>query len=498
MQLANQLVDYTNAAFTGLWVNTVEPDEAEREIAQLARDREWKLAIWDIASGLRLPTARNGSGQETGAGDPLAALRALPALADPNGTALLLLHNYHRFLSSPDVVQTLARQLIAGKQQRTFVVVLSPLVQIPVELEKLFIVLEHQLPDREQLQRIAQELTSDSPNDLPQGADLQRVLDACAGLTRLEAEGALALSLARHNALRPQTIWEIKAQTLKKNSLLTLHRGGETFASLGGLQSLKDFCLRALAPRPSGVAVKPKGILLLSPPGCGKSQFCKSLGNEVGRPTLLLDIGSLMGSLVGQSEANLRQALRTIDAMAPAVCMIDELEKALSGVGSHGDSGVSTRLFGTLLTYLSDHESDVFFVATSNDISKLPPELSRAERFDGVFFLDLPSAAEKDQIWGLYRCQYDIPESQTRPNDTSWTGAEIKSCCRLAALLDVSLAQAARQVVPVAVTSSEQIEKLRSWASGRCLSASAPGIYARNGEPPVRSGRRVNRGTTDN
>ena len=125
-----------------------------------------------------------------------------------------------------------------------------------------------------------------------------------------------------------------------------------------------------------------------------------------------------------------------------------------------------------LLTYLSDHESDVFFVATSNDISKLPPELARAERFDGVFFLDLPTPDERDQIWALYRRQFGIPENQARPDDSSWTGAEIRSCCRLSALLNVPLTQAALNVVPVAVTSSEQIEKLRTWASGRCLSAS--------------------------
>lgn len=388
MNLTDQLTDYVHAAFSGLYVHSFEPDEAEREIVQHAQRQNWRVAVWDVANGLRVPTNPSSPGQDAGAGDPLAALRALPALADRNGTALLLLHNFHRFFSSPEVIQTTFTQLIAGKQQRTFIIVLSAVVSIPVELEKLFVVIDHQLPDREQIERIARELTSDSPSDLPQGEDLQRILDAAAGLTRYEAEGAFALSLTRHNALRPQSIWEVKGQTLKKNNLLTLHRGGESFDALGGLQTLKDFCRRALTPRRSG-AVKPRGILLLSPPGCGKSQFCRSLGNEVGRPTLILDIGSLMGSLVGQSEANLRQALRTIDAMAPAVCMIDEMEKALSGVGSQGDSGVSTRLFGNLLTYLSDHESDVFFVATSNDISKLPPELSRAERFDAVFYLDL-------------------------------------------------------------------------------------------------------------
>lgn len=497
MRLTEQLTDYINAAFTGIWVQTFEPDEAEREIVQNARSQSWKIATWDVANGLHLANEPSGSRPDTGAGDPLAALRALPALGDKNGSALLVLRNFHRFLNNPEVIQTLFNQLIAGKQQRTFVVVLAPVVQIPVELEKLFVVLEHQLPDREQLTSIARELMSDQLDDLPKGDQLQRVLDAASGLTRYETEGAFALSLVRHSNLLPQTIWDIKSQTLKKNNLVTLHRGQEKFSDLGGLDSLKEFCLRALAPR-STTSVKPRGILLLSPAGCGKSQFCKALGNEIGRPTLILDVGSLMGSLVGQSEANLRQAIRTIDAMAPAICMIDELEKALSGVGSQGDSGVSTRLFGTLLTYLSDHDSDVFFVATSNDISKLPPELSRAERFDGVFFLDLPTAAEKDRIWSIYKQQYAIADNQSRPDDSSWTGAEIKSCCRLSALLDMPLTQAARNVVPVAVTAAEQVERLRTWASGRCLSASSPGIYSKDGQAPAKPGRRVNRGPTNN
>ena len=150
MTLTEQLTDYLNAAFSGIYLVSHEPDEAEREIVQLARQQDWKVAIWDVANGLRLPGSSNGSRPDAGVGDPLAALRALPALAEPNGTALLLLHNFHRFLNSPEVVQTLFSQLIQGKRQGTFVVVLSPVVAIPVELEKLMVVIEHQLPDREQ------------------------------------------------------------------------------------------------------------------------------------------------------------------------------------------------------------------------------------------------------------------------------------------------------------------------------------------------------------
>jgi hypothetical protein len=488
MKLADQLTDYINAAFTGLWVLTSEPDEAEREITHHAKQKKWKLAVWDVASGIRVPGSEGPSQAAAGAGDPLAALRALPALADEQGTAILILHNFHRFLNSPEVVQTAFKQLVAGKQQRTFIVVLAPSVTLPAELEKLFVVLEHSLPDREQLQRIAQELVSDRPEDMPNGEQLQRVLDASAGLTRYEAEGAFSLSLTRHNAIRPEAIWELKSQTLRKNNLLALHRGQENFSSLGGLTNLKDFCRRALT---AGKPIKARGSLLLGVSGTGKSAFAKALGNETGRPTLTLDIGSLMGSLVGQSESNFRQALRIADAMSPCILFVDELEKALSGVGSQGDSGVSTRLFGNLLTWLSDHESDVFFIGTSNDISKLPPEFTRAERFDGVFFLDLPHAKERDSIWGQYRSHFGIPENQAKPKDDSWTGAEIRACCRLAALLDQPLTMAARNIVPVAVTAAESVDRLRTWASGRCLCANNPGIFSRDGVPELKPARRV-------
>src|SRR5690606_13612991 len=143
------------------------------------------------------------------------------------------------------------------------------------------------------------------------------VLDASSGLTRYEAENAYSLSLVRHGSIEPSAIWELKTQTLKKGGLLSLYRGSEDFGSLGGLTALKAFTRRALLQSGrSGLLARPRGVMLLSPPGCGKSQFCKSLGKEVGRPVLMLDVGNLLGSLVGQSEQRTRQALATIDAMA--------------------------------------------------------------------------------------------------------------------------------------------------------------------------------------
>jgi len=499
MSLKQRLAEYISACFTGLWVQSHEHDDALAEIAQMCRDNEWRLAVWDVERGLHLPGQPSGQAGDGGGNDPLAAIRSLNALATPDSSAILVLVNFHRYLNSAEIVQALAQQISSGKTSRTFVVILSAVLQVPTELEKVFVILEHELPSREQLAAIARGIAVED-GELPEGPELDTVLDAAAGLTRYEAESAYSLSLVRHGRVAPEAIWELKSGMLKKCGLLTLHRSSEDFSSLGGLAGLKAFCKRSLLqPGRSNPLKRPRGVLLLGVPGTGKSAFAKALGRESGRPTLVLDVGSLMGSLVGSTEANIRQALRIADAMAPCILFCDEVEKALSGVANSGqtDSGVSARLFGSLLTWMNDHTTDVYLVATCNDISKLPPEFGRAERFDGIFFLNLPGPQERRVIWDLYLRQFELDQEQKLPNDDQWTGAEIRSCCRLAALLDVPLVQAAQNVVPVAVTAAESVERLRTWASGRCLDADRGGIYQGNGAKST-ARRKVSRNPLNN
>jgi len=494
MTFGERISEYVSAAFTGLWIQSYEHEDALAEIAQTCRGEDWRLAVWDIDAGLQIPGQGNGQSLDAGGNDPLAAIRALNALASPDGSALLVLVNFHRFINSPEVIQAVAKQIALGKSNRTFLVILSSVVQIPTELEKHFIVVEHELPDREQAKKLISSIAV-GDGELPDGPELEHVLDAAAGLTRYEAEGAVSLSLVRHGRVTAEAVWELKSQMLKKSGLLSLHRDRSGFDNLGGLDAMKSFCLRAMRCQGHRDPLKrPRGVLLLGVPGTGKSQFAKALGHETGRPTLILDIGSLMGSLVGQTEQNIRQALRIADVMAPCILFLDEVEKALSGVNGAGDSGVSARLFGTFLTWLNDHESNVFVIATCNDISKLPPEFSRAERFDGVFFLDLPGPQQRLAIWNLYLAMFGLDREQKRPDDRDWTGAEIRSCCRLAALLDLPLTAAAQNVVPVAMTAAESVDRLRNWASRRCLNADASGIYVHDSAPVAKPVRQVRRG----
>ncbi|MCC9601041.1 AAA family ATPase [Stieleria sp. JC731] len=476
MNLSERIEELTRACFSAIWVESYEHDDAIAEIAQLCRDQDWRMASWDIDQGIQLSGSTVGDDQ---ASDPLSAIRVIPSLASEESPLIVVLRNFHRFLGSAEIVQTLAGQAVRGKSTRTIYIVLSPIVLIPTELEKLFVVVDHPLPNRQLLRQIAEEIATED-GELPTGDELETVLDAAIGLTRLEMENAIGLSLVRESRVKPDTIWELKSGMLKKSGLLRLYKGEEDFRSLGGLESLKAFCKRSLLHSGRDNLLKqPKGVLLLGVPGTGKTAFAKALGRETGRPTLILDIGALMGSLVGQTEQNVRRVLQIADAMAPAILFVDELEKALSGASGSGqnDSGVSSRMLGTLLSWMNDHTSNVYLIATCNDISRLPPELTRAERFDGIVFLDLPGREQKDRIWDQYIRLFQLDADQRRPGDEGWTGAEVRSCCRLAALLDIPLSQAALNVVPVSATASESVEQLRQWASGRCLDAEKSGIY---------------------
>ncbi len=241
MTLSERLSKLVRACFTGIWIESHEHQDAISEIARLCRDENWRLVTWDIEQGV----VSTGSGEPSTGQDPLAAIRSLSSLASQDGAALLVLQNFHRFLQSAEIVQALIRQIQLGKQQRTFVVILSPVVAIPVELEKLMVVIEHERPTREQLWEIAQGIATEA-GELPTGAEREQLIDATLGLTRYEAESAYSLSLVRHGRLKPEVLWEQKAQWLKKSGTLSLHRGSDDFASLGGLSALKAFCKRSL------------------------------------------------------------------------------------------------------------------------------------------------------------------------------------------------------------------------------------------------------------
>ena len=227
--LKERLKELVSACFTGIWIESFEHQEAIHEIAELCREEEWINVNWDVGSGLKI----KGGEPAADATDPLAAIRALGGLASPEGTTLLVMNNLHKFVSSVEIMQALQHQLIEGKQNRTIIIGLSPKASIPIELEKLFVVVEHELPTRDQLEAIAREIATED-NELPEESELQTLLDSAAGLTRLEAENAFSLSLVRHGRIEPSAVWELKAGMLKKSGLMRLYHGDEISIRLVG------------------------------------------------------------------------------------------------------------------------------------------------------------------------------------------------------------------------------------------------------------------------
>jgi hypothetical protein len=258
--LTSRLHELIQAAFTGLWIQTHEPAEAIRDLTALCRTEGWRLGTWDCDRGMTFPLEPIQMPGVTDTQDPFAIIRALPQIANGSGTTLAVFENLHRFLGATEIVQALARQLQAGKNNRCFVVVLAPAVQIPPELDKLFTVIDHEPPGHAQLEEIARGIATQD-GELPTGDDLARVIEAAAGLTA--SDGALlgslvgqsesnvraALKLADAMAAcvvfaEPETLWELKSQQLKKSGLVSLHRGSTTVVKSSGSRSIPSIRTR--------------------------------------------------------------------------------------------------------------------------------------------------------------------------------------------------------------------------------------------------------------
>jgi AAA+ superfamily predicted ATPase len=454
--------NYLKAGFPILAINTSEPERAQEELSKVVENLGFSYFTWTPISGIK-PKSSITPDKDS---PPMDVIKYLNGAS---GKTVLFVWGFHFFIKQPQVIQGLLAGRDIWKADSRTLIILSPEFQIPTELDKSITVLDFMLPTKEQLKGAMENIKSVDVD----GYDEDKVLDAATGLTLFEAENAFALSLVEEKTFSPTVITRIKSQMVKKSSSLEYGSFDVTFDDIGGLDNLKDFC--------SSVAKSPlsKGVLLLGPPGTGKSMFSKALGNELGLPTLALDFGKLFGSLVGQSEQMARDALATVDAMAPCILFIDEIEKGLSGMASSGqtDGGTGARVGGTFLKWANDHKSQVFVIATSNDYSKLPSEFLRAERWDAMFFIDLPSAEERKKILDIYKKMYDI----TGECDTSdWTGAEISSVCRIAKMMNVSLKEAAKYITPI-VQFDDRVSRLREWAKDRTIPASKQiSLHGRN------------------
>jgi SpoVK/Ycf46/Vps4 family AAA+-type ATPase len=333
-------------------------------------------------------------------------------------TAFLVLKDVHRCFR-PESADTAVIARIKSIAERTMFregvyitvfLVCSELV-IPPELEKMITVFDIPLPGNGEIETIIRNYTEDFHIPITDET-INELVVSFKGLSGFEIRQILNLAYQRSGMIDredKELILKEKEQIIKKSDILEILSFGSSLGDVGGLDNLKKYLKDKSRifnnlgeARAFGIDL-PKGILIVGMPGCGKSLTAKATASQFNVPLLRLDVGKLMGKYVGESEENLRRAIKTAEAVAPCVLWIDELEKAFAGLGGQGGgSDVTTRLFGQFLTWLQEKESSVYVVATSNDISALPPEFLRKGRFDELFLVDLPTADERRRIFDIH------------------------------------------------------------------------------------------------
>ncbi len=491
------------ARYPIVYVISWEEERVERCLRKIAEARNKKLFVWTVTQGLvrsgTEPTRTKGGSNSTT--DPIAALDAVVDQVEP---AIYLFKDFHPFTAGERCNLTVIRKLrdVAHHVRDTYksIVIVSPEMHIAPELAKDITVLEFGLPRPEDFSQLLDRIVEDV-KDNPQvrinleGDSRERLLHAARGLTLKEAENVFAKTLVLDGKLDSadvSVVFSEKQQIIRKSGLLEYYEANEEFAQVAGLTNLKEWLTKrtiAFSDRAAKFGLPaPKGVLLLGVQGCGKSLCAKAVSGLWKLPLLRFDLGRMFSSLVGSSEENVRRALQTAESIAPAILWIDEIDKALAGStsASGSDGGTASRVFGTLLTWLSEKTAPVFVIATANDISHLPPELLRKGRLDEIFFVDLPLAGEREEIFRIHLkrrgrnpAEFDVAEL-ARGSD-GFSGAEIEEAIISALFdsfsrqvpLDTSIVRASlAETVPLSKTMNEELSRLRNWAAGRARPAS--------------------------
>lgn len=487
MNFDEKLDIYLRARFTLIALITNEEERAIETIRTSCEKARRPCFTWDAADGFLTLT---GTVSPPNARDPLTALEQVEKSADQ---ALFVLKDLHEFWNEPRVKRKLRNLAQRLKTTRKTILVTLPSAKIPDELKDETVIMDFPTAGAFELEAALENLTKTPGVKLkltPLGRD--KLIQAAIGLTVAQAQRTFAKAIVQDGKLDDMDIdlvTEEKKQIIRESEALEFYAVTETPDDVGGLEVLKQWLrLRERAftqeARAYGLPA-PKGIALIGIPGTGKSLTAKMIGGLWRLPLLRLDLGALFGSLVGESEERARRALRLAEAVAPCVIWLDEVEKGLAHGGL--DSGTSTRVFGTILTWMQEKTAPCFVVATANDISSLPPELLRKGRFDEIFFLDLPTSKEREEIFTVHlrkrnRLPRDFDCVQLAQLSAGYVGAEIEQAIIDAMyvgfnegreLTTADIAAAVKRQVPLSVSQRETIQGLRDWLrEGRAQSAS--------------------------
>ncbi|BAY14757.1 AAA ATPase central domain-containing protein [Anabaenopsis circularis NIES-21] len=484
------------AQYPLIYLVTSEEERAEQAISTIAQvlKPQRRVYVWTVTHGIvEYGQLRNGSTHNTVS--PEAAIDWIIRHKEPG---IFILKDLHPFIDAPATNRALRDAIASFKGQQKNIILMSPMHQVPIELEKEVVVLDFQLPDMAELNKV---LTSHLDNH--RGRRLttearEKLLRAALGLTKDESEKVYRKAQVTTGRLTEEEVDIVlseKKQLIRRNGILEYIEEDETIDAVGGLEELKKWLKQrsnAFTERAREYGLpQPKGMLILGVPGCGKSLIAKTTSRLWGLPLLRLDMGRVYdGSMVGRSEANLRNALKTAESISPAILFIDELDKSFAGSAGSGDSdgGTSSRIFGSFLTWMQEKKSPVFVMATANRVERLPGEFLRKGRFDEIFFVDLPTPEERCDIFNIHlskRRREDITRfdlEQLAKMSDGFSGAEIEQAI-IAAMYEafaqdreftqLDIIAALKATLPLSRTMQEQVTALRDWARQRARPAAA-------------------------
>lgn len=490
MSFLNDFVLVLKSRYPIVYIRTTEEERVEYLIKYCVKKylpRTYNA--WDFIDGYQDNPNDNGFA----ARNPMEALELVDKLT-PETPAVFVLKDYDNFLKDISITRKLKNLSRKLKTQQKNIIIISPDVNIPESLNEYITVLDFPLPTYREILEELNRLSTSLQKQVDQKI-LEQLAGACQGLGLERIRRVLSKVIAKDGEITkesPLLVLQEKQQIIQQTQLLEFCLTDKTIGDLGGLDNFKSWMqLRSGAFSQDAVQYGlpyPKGLLLLGIQGTGKSVGAKILAHEWNLPLLRLDFGRLFASLVGQSEQRIRKMIEIAEALSPCVLWVDEIDKAFAGAQSSGDSGTTSRVLATFITWLAEKTSPVFVVTTANNIDTIPPELLRKGRLDEIFFLNLPTKEEREEIFRVhlkkYRPEtctnYQVPLLSDLAKDFS--GAEIEQVIIDAMRIgfsekreftDEDIVTSIQNCVPLARTKSKELNKLKEWSeNGNVLSAS--------------------------
>ncbi|MCK9467492.1 MAG: AAA family ATPase [Candidatus Absconditabacterales bacterium] len=512
-----KLCDLLKARFSIIYIPTYEENRVLQSISTLVKDSVKiktvrDVFVWTWTDGFISVNNDESKKAPSDTKDPVKALCFIEKYKEPSVFIMRDLHVLFGSANRPgdaNVIRKLrdiAPIIRQGISPKT-IIITCPITVIPVELQKEISILDYPLPDFKHIYKVLDEIIEANRESGRIAINVdsfvkEKLVKAAQGLTLQEAENSFARAMVEDGKLDindVDIIFEEKRQIIKKTGILEFINSDVRIEDVGGLENIKKWLKKRnrswLDDAAKYCLPNPKGMLITGVPGCGKSLIAKAVSSMWQLPLLRLDMGKIFQGIVGSSEENMRKALSTAEAVSPSILWIDEIEKGFSGTGGSGDSGVTARIFGTFLTWMQEKEKPVFVIATANNISSLPPEFLRKGRFDEIFFVDIPTEKERENIFllhavkrlknkdvvGNFKLSKDFLNILAKHTE-GFVGAEIEQIV-INALFEAfsesrsikaeDFVKAVKNIVPLSITMAEDIMRLREWANVRAVSATA-------------------------